>query len=111
MDVPLWDKPVVRSLGRQLLGAAVLLIIAFVILRPALRSALNPPYPVSEVKPAALAGAPTAAAGAMAVEGQDEAPRAAPLPPMERKLSIARDAVREDPKRVAQLMKQWVGDD
>lgn len=111
MDVPLWDKPVVRSLGRQLLGAAVLLIIAFVILRPALRSALNPPYPVSEVKPAALAGAPAAAAGAMAVEGQDEAPRAAPLPPMERKLSIARDAVREDPKRVAQLMKQWVGDD
>ena len=111
MDVPLWDKPVVRSLGRQLLGAAVLLIIAFVILRPALRSALNPPYPVSEVKPAALAGAPAAAAGAMAAEGQDEAPRAAPLPPMERKLSIARDAVREDPKRVAQLMKQWVGDD
>lgn len=111
MDVPLWDKPVVRSLGRQLLGAAVLLIIAFVILRPALRSALNPPYPVSEVKPAALAGAPAAAAGAMTAEGQDEAPRAAPLPPMERKLSIARDAVREDPKRVAQLMKQWVGDD
>lgn len=111
MDVPLWDKPVVRSLGRQLLGAAVLLIIAFVILRPALRSALNPPYPVSEVKPAALAGAPAATAGAMTAEGQDEAPRAAPLPPMERKLSIARDAVREDPKRVAQLMKQWVGDD
>ncbi len=111
MDVPLWDKPVVRSLGRQLLGAAVLLIIAFVILRPALRSALNPPYPVSQVKPAALAGAPAAAAGAMTAEGQDEAPRAAPLPPMERKLSIARDAVREDPKRVAQLMKQWVGDD
>lgn len=111
MDVPLWDKPVVRSLGRQLLGAAVLLIIAFVILRPALRSALNPPYPVSEVKPAALAGAPAVAAGAMTAEGQDEAPRAAPLPPMERKLSIARDAVREDPKRVAQLMKQWVGDD
>lgn len=111
MDVPLWDKPVVRSLGRQLLGAAVLLIIAFVILRPALRSALNPPYPVSEVKPAALAGAPAAASGAMTAEGQDEAPRAAPLPPMERKLSIARDAVREDPKRVAQLMKQWVGDD
>lgn len=113
MDVPLWDKPVVRSLGRQLLGAAVLLIIAFVILRPALRSALNPPYPVSEVKPAALAGAPAAAAGAMAAEGLDEGetPRAPSLPPMERKLGIARDAVREDPKRVAQLMKQWVGDD
>ena len=118
VDEPMWDTPLVRNLGRQLLGAAVLLIIAFVVLRPALRAALNPPYPVREVGPAALgASAPMAAASAdgqmqaQTLADEQEAPRSAALPPMERKLNVARDAVREDPKRVAQLMKQWVGDD
>lgn len=112
--VPLWEKPMVRNIGRQLLGATVLLIIAFVVLRPALRSALNPPYPVREVGPAALAAssAQSSAAGAMTSSVEDDqAPRTPTPPPMERKLNIARDAVREDPKRVAQLMKQWVGDE
>ncbi len=120
IDEPLWDTPLVRNLGRQLLGAAVLLIIAFLVLRPALRAALNTSYPVREVAPAALGSSAAVAAASAAAGGQmraptdeqlEEAPRPATLPPMERKLNVARDAVREDPKRVAQLMKQWVGDD
>ncbi len=106
LDVPLWEQPLAREIGRQLLGALLLLIVAFLVLRPALKSALKPPLQVSTLPPTPLGGR---------VETVGEvAEAAAPMPPvagLDSKLKVARDAAKEDPKRVAQLMKQWVGDD
>ena len=95
-----------------------MLLIAFLILRPALKSALNPPLQVSAIPPVALGGA-GASAGSQAGQGATSnavgAAQAEPmkpqLPPMEQKLGLVRDAVNQDPKKVAQLMKQWVGDE
>ena len=134
IETSLLDNPLLRDIGRQALGALVVLMIAFMILRPALKSALNPPLQVSAIPPVALGaeGAPGAAAavagqgGAASMagiggsaaqagqtqEGEEAAQGYKPqLPPMEHKINIARDAVNQDPKKVAQLMKQWVGDE
>lgn len=117
IETPIWENPLLRDLGRQLLGALVLLLIAFMILRPALKSALNPPLQVSTIPPVALAGSSSSVGAAAGVDAFSEnaampaAPAAPQIPLIEQKLGLVRDAVNQDPKKVAQLMKQWVGDE
>lgn len=116
VETPIWQQPLVRDVGRQLLGALVLLLIAFLVLRPALKSALRPPLQVSAIGPEALDGAAEGDGNATAQnqESDTEPPSVASgnsLPPMEHKINVAREAVNQDPKKVAQLMKQWVGDE
>ena len=107
--VPLWQRPDVRDITRQGIGAAILLVLMFVVLRPLLRNLLSTPRRV-----VALAG--PAGAEALAMEpAQDRlslsGPGAAGPQPYEQKLALARGAVAQDPKRVAQVVKTWLGED
>ncbi len=115
-SIPLWEQPAFRDLVRQLMGSLVLLVIAFLILRPALKSALKPQLQAAPVAAPALAGAPGAQAAVLAAgeadfQQQESAPAKRKGQDMQDKLQRAREAVKEDPKKVAQLMKQWVGDE
>lgn len=112
-ELPLWEQPAVRDIVRQLLGSLVLLVIAFLVLRPALKSALKPQLQ------ATTAGMPSPALGGVGSEGmvaeaefeEEEEDTTRKPSTMEKKLKVVRQAAQEDPKKVAQLMKQWVGDD
>ncbi len=109
LDVPLWEQPLVMDVLRQLLGAIVLLVIAFLVLRPALKSALKaPPIQAQTLPSAMLAGG---AGAALADEEDEDFEFKRGSNSMDKKLKAAREVVSEDPKRVAQLMKQWVGDE
>lgn len=114
-EIPLWEQPAIRDLLRQLMGALVLLAIAFMVLRPALKSALKPQLQATTAgmpSPALAGGAtPAAMAGEAEFEEEDETEAPKQATSMDKKLKLVRDAVQEDPKKVAQLMKQWVGDD
>ncbi|MDR3416971.1 MAG: flagellar basal-body MS-ring/collar protein FliF [Nevskia sp.] len=104
--VPLWQKPEVRDIARQGLGAVVLLVLVLAVLRPLLRN---------------LMATPIRMAGGGMVEGQlgeDQlslggggARGAMQAIPYEQKLAAARGAVTQDPKRVAQVVKTWLGED
>lgn len=104
--LPLWERDSFWSYGKQGLGLLVLLVIAFGVLRPAMRNAL---------KAAPVRALPTAA---MALPGQvgmsdihaarHQGPTGVPF---EEKLALAKSAVAQDPKRVAQVMKTWVAND
>jgi flagellar M-ring protein FliF len=105
--VPLWQRPWVLYAVRLGLGAIVLLALALGVLRPLLRSLTA----TSLEAPAAAGGAPltidavagTAAPGAAgAVAGQPLA--------FEQQIVQARNLVTQDPKRVAQVVKTWVGE-
>lgn len=102
-----WQRSELRDLGRQALGALVVLVLILAVLRPVLRSLLaGPPRPVMALPLETAAGREL---------GEDRLSIAAePAPPMvpayQLKLDAARSAVAQDPKRVAQLVKNWVGE-
>ncbi len=116
LEVPIWEQALVRDVARQLLGAIVLLVIAFLVLRPALKSALKAPPIQAQTLPSAMlagsaAGPGVASGGALAADEDEGFDIKRGPSSMDKKLKAAREVVTEDPKRVAQLMKQWVGDE
>ncbi|MGH8506029.1 MAG: flagellar basal-body MS-ring/collar protein FliF [Stenotrophobium sp.] len=112
--IPLWQRPEVRDIGRQALGALVVLILMFAVLRPALKNLISPAQNRKSRGTAVLESRQSAAAGdAIASLEQSSAVAAVPhiVHPYEQKLAQARSAVTQDPKRVAQVIKTWVGSD
>lgn len=105
---PWWQAAWVYPSAREGLGVLALALIAWLLIRPLLKNLTSPR--AAEVSVTALS------AGAMG-DG-DAAQRSPALTALERpglslddKLLLARQAVNEDAKRVAQVVKAWVGTD
>jgi flagellar M-ring protein FliF len=97
---PLWQRPWVRDVARLVLGALVLMALALGVLRPLIKNLAGNVMP-----PQALIGAGG---------GTELAPggAASAQPPLayEQQVVQARNLVSQDPKRVAQVVKTWVGE-
>lgn len=106
---PLWEKPWLKSAGKQLLGVIVLLAIAFGVLRPAMKNVLQTQGNLIRNRAAGALGGESAGQPALAVAGP--ARGAAAALGYEEKLAVARGAVSQDPKQVAQVVKAWVAND
>jgi flagellar M-ring protein FliF len=104
--IPLWQKPMVRDIARLVLGALVLVALALGVLRPLIKNitASLPPAPalLPVAEGAAAGGPPPNVPVVAAVPGQPTA--------LEQQLVQARTLVAQDPKRVAQVVKTWVGE-
>lgn len=104
--IPLWQRPMVRDIARLVLGALVLVALTLGVLRPLIKNLST--MSVAGAVPALL----TAADGG--------APAAVPMPAVpaaaaqsvgyEQQLAQARGLVTQDSKRVAQVVKTWVGE-
>ncbi|MDJ0911150.1 MAG: flagellar basal-body MS-ring/collar protein FliF [Woeseiaceae bacterium] len=109
MEEPaIWEQPFVRDLLKQFLGAAIVLAIAFGVLRPMLRGvvASSPPQAISGEF---LGSEQGYAMPAAAVAGGEAAALAAPS--FEEKVAAAKNMTGHDPARVAQVVKKWVAAD
>ncbi len=109
---PLWKQPWLWDLGRQLLGGVAVLLLIFGVLRPLLRSLAEKgaalPVPVG----AAPGGVPGGIAeDRITLSGQPGAQRLAGSGGYDERLQAAKTMATQDPKRVAQVVKTWVGDD
>ncbi|MBT8137431.1 MAG: flagellar M-ring protein FliF [Gammaproteobacteria bacterium] len=94
-----WEKPLVGSAIRQVVGVVLILGLIFGLLRPTVRHLLKPaPAPVAALPP----GSPEYAA-----LGQPVAPSLT----HEQNIAAARSLVGEDPRRAARVMKEWVAED
>lgn len=102
----LWERPGLRDLLKQVLGAILVLAIAFGIVRPMLRGVVSGGAATGEylgpggdfggaAGSAQLAGGPTAIAG----------------PNYDEKVAAAKNITGNDPARVAQVVKKWVSTD
>jgi flagellar M-ring protein FliF len=103
---PLWQRPEVTQIGKQLLGAGLVLLVAFLILRPLMKSLTGPPLRASAAtpEPAELEGDRASLSG--------QAGKAIKLAPsFEQQIAAARTLVGQDPKRAAQVVKDWVAAD
>jgi flagellar M-ring protein FliF len=101
--IPLWQRPWVRDVARLILGALVLVALALGVLRPLIKNLSS--HTLTAAAPELLP------AGARAQE--ERAP--APVVPgqslaYEQQLVQARGLVTQDPKRVAQVVRTWVGE-
>ena len=121
---PLWENPLVWQVARIAVGALLVLLVAFLVLRPALKQLLAAPAPAED----AGAGRAYAGEGGPMLPGAEGTAPGAPgtqlalaqpggagaLPPptsIEGKIEFARNAVKEDPRRVAQVVKEWIASD
>lgn len=107
--LPLWERQQVWDVARQLGGIGLVLALIMFVLRPALRSLLATPV---RAPAAALPG--VVDDGSVRVLDEDRvaigrSPAALAQAGYEQKLQAARGAVAQDPKRVAQVVKNWVG--
>ena len=98
-SVPLWEKAWAQTLAKVLAGVIVLLIIVFSVLKPLTKGLIN------AAKQAPLRQA------ALAMAGGPGGPPEAPAIAYEQQVAQARGLVAADPKRGAQVVKQWVSKD
>jgi flagellar M-ring protein FliF len=108
----LWQRPLFWSLVRLLAGLVAVLVLVLAVLRPLVRTLLSPSRAVTEALPrteALPAGATTQATAATLPSAQKEA--AGNALSHEQQLAQARTLVNQDPKRVAQVVRSWVGSD
>jgi flagellar M-ring protein FliF len=113
-EPPLWQEPWVVDLAKTILAVIMVLVLAFTVLRPLLRSLAEKGATArreDQLGHLALEGREGPVPGlAHAQQG------ALPGPSRRRQsyeehLESARNMVREDPKRVAQMMKTWIATD
>jgi flagellar M-ring protein FliF len=103
---PLWETPWITQLAKQIVGAALVLVVAFLILRPLMKS-------VTKSMPRRTAGH----GDAVDIEGDrvslsGQGGKAIKLAPsFEQQIAAARTLVGQDPRRAAQVVKDWVSAD
>ena len=100
-----YANPLVKQAGRQGIAALLVLVLAFVVLRPIMKNLFNPSAPVSR----ALQPVATELDGdTVTLSSRSQAPA---LPRYEDQIAVARTVVAQDPKRAAQVVKEWVATD
>lgn len=105
--LPMWQQPQVLSIARQAGGVLLVLALIMFILRPALRQLLAAPTSAPALVGTVEGGHVSMQTHALA-DDQLSLQSASPSP-YDQKLQLARKAVGEDPKRVAQVVKSWIG--
>jgi flagellar M-ring protein FliF len=94
--VPLWEKPIIRDVAKILAGLIVVLILVLQVIRPMMKSLMAPRantmYADAQLQPIQM----LSAGGQVAMN-------------YEQQIESARTSVQQDPRRVAQVVKGWVG--
>jgi flagellar M-ring protein FliF len=120
-STPIWENPLVWQVGRIAVGALLVLLVLFLVVRPTLKQLLAPPARLTDAdedgayarrgggEDGQAALPPGSGGTGLALPGQAGA-LAAPTS-IEGRIEYARNAVKEDPRRVAQVVKEWIGTD
>jgi flagellar M-ring protein FliF len=103
---PLWQTPWITQLAKQIVGAGLVLVVAFLVLRPLMKS-------LTKSSPRLTAGGADGDdldGDRVSISGQGG--RAIKLAPsFEQQIAAARTLVGQDPRRAAQVVKDWVSAD
>jgi flagellar M-ring protein FliF len=98
----IWEKPLFWDLVKLIAGAAVLIVLVLAVLRPLVRALIG------STRAQRVLMAPAQAAQGLIPGAQSASPGPAVLN-HEQQVANARNLVTQDPKRVAQVVREWVG--
>jgi flagellar M-ring protein FliF len=99
---PIWKDPGTLGMARQGLGALLVLVVAFFVLRPLMNSLLRPSPAIHPgLADAGMAGDRLTLSAATAREAPD----------YDKQVAAARNLVGQDPRRAAEVVKNWVAAD
>ena len=102
---PLWETPWITQLAKQIVGAALVLVVAFLVLRPLMKS-------LTKSSPRRTAGGDAGDIEGDRVSLSGQGAKAIKLAPsFEQQIAAARTLVGQDPRRAAQVVKDWVSAD
>ncbi|MGB6355261.1 MAG: flagellar M-ring protein FliF C-terminal domain-containing protein, partial [Steroidobacteraceae bacterium] len=102
---PLWETPWVTQLAKQIVGAGLVLVVAFLVLRPLMKSLTK-----SVPRLGGAGGGAGLDGDRVSISGQGgKAIKLAPS--FEQQIAAARTLVGQDPRRAAQVVKDWVSAD
>lgn len=111
-DLSVWEQPWLWDIAKQAIGGIMVLLILFGVLRPAIKILSRTIEPVMNV--------PALAAPARGIDGEvaddqvtlsgaeTQKKLAGPQTPFDRDMETAHTTVKQDPKLVAQVVKNWV---
>lgn len=112
------EQPWVWDVAKQALGALGVLLVVFGVLKPVMRSLAEKGVQTAAGQASAMVPAGAAAGGGgqedqLSLSGANpqQAQLEGPKVGYEQHLETANSVVRDDPKRVAQVVKNWVGED
>ena len=111
---PFWENPRVVELARTILGGLAVLVFILAVLRPAFRAMLAPKVTTTTavaevVSEETHVSITPAAAGQPQVQAPRQPSQASQAAlNFDEKLQVARTAVSSDPKRVANVVRNWV---
>jgi len=100
---PLWQQPWLTQLAKQITGAALVLIVAFLVLRPLMKSLTKPAGRLSATAVEEIEG------DRVSLSAQGKPIKLSPS--FEQQIAAARTLVGQDPRRAAQVVKDWVSAD
>jgi len=106
---PFWQRPGMLDLIKQGGGILVALLVAFGLLRPLLKGLGRSPSGTAEPAQALPSPMPKVSVQ-MADIPEDEPARIGQAIAYEQKINMAKRMVSENPKQVAQVVRNWVGD-
>ncbi|MDP9014370.1 MAG: flagellar M-ring protein FliF [Pseudomonadota bacterium] len=104
--VPLWQTPWVTQLAKQIVGALLVLMVAFLVLRPLMKSLTKAP-----ARLISSGGEASDLPGDRVSLSNKHGPAIKLAPSFEQQIAAARTLVGQDPKRAAQVVKDWVAAD
>jgi flagellar M-ring protein FliF len=104
--LPIWQQPWAVQLAKQGVGALLVLIVAFLVLRPLMKSLTKPPVLLAEAVPGGELGGDK-----LSLSGKAEKDAIKLAPSFEQQVAAARSLVIQDPKRAAQVVRDWVAAD
>jgi flagellar M-ring protein FliF len=111
---PFWERPGMMDLIKQGVGILIALLIAFGLLRPMLKGLMRAPEPLAAL-PGPMPSMSVRIADDDHMDERDDTVRISSpqIQSMayEQKIGQARKLVQENPKQVAQVVMNWVGDD
>ncbi|MDZ7754488.1 MAG: flagellar basal-body MS-ring/collar protein FliF [Gammaproteobacteria bacterium] len=116
---PLWEQSWVLTLSKQVLGVLLVLFLILGVLRPAMRRLTGADAELRDMQAKLEATMTQRGHGqrqdddgvVRQVEGDDEVLQLPDTATHERRLEVVRKLVQDDPKRVAQVVRDWVNAD
>jgi flagellar M-ring protein FliF len=105
---PVWQNPHARDLLRTVLGGLAVLLVVWFVLRPAFRQLLQPRAAVAQPLQAEIIDEEDVP---VAISKPARGQSSAQAQSLDDKLQVARNAVSTDAKRVAAVVRDWVGED